>query len=45
MAAYSEVELILFIVQNAPWSAGHLCPIHITEQVARGRLPWPILND
>ncbi|HBX2766132.1 TPA: hypothetical protein MHU33_05050 [Klebsiella pneumoniae] len=42
MAAYSEVELILFIVQKAPWSAGRLGPIHITERVARGsqKAPW-----
>ncbi|HBX1778432.1 TPA: addiction module toxin RelE [Klebsiella pneumoniae subsp. pneumoniae] len=45
MAAYSEVELILFIVQKAPWSAGRLCPIHITERGARERSPWQILND
>ncbi|AXZ15425.1 addiction module toxin RelE [Klebsiella pneumoniae] len=45
MAAYSEVELILFIIQKAPWSAGRLGPIHITERVARGRSPWQILND
>ena len=45
MAAYSEVELILFIVQKAPWSAGRLGPIHITERGARGRSPWQILND
>ena len=45
MAAYSEVELILFNRSEAPWSAGRLGPIHITERVARGRSPWQILND
>ncbi|ART08494.1 addiction module toxin RelE [Klebsiella sp. P1CD1] len=45
MAAYSEVELILFIVQKAPWLAERLGPVHITERVARGRSPWLILND
>ncbi len=34
MAAYSEVELMLFIVQKAPWSTGRLCPIRVTERVA-----------
>ncbi len=45
MAAYSEVELMLFIVQKAPWSTGRLCPIRVTERVARGSAPWHILND